>query len=125
MNVEFRIKKVQGWVGVGICLKKEIIKANYKFNYTKTFHGSYLVSANGYSWSHSETSYNSSYKGFTYTAGDLVSVVYDPDEKNVRFENKSKNTKFVLNVLPAPPDDTYVPCVNLCNPGDEVEVVNA
>ena len=81
VNINFRIKKVQGWVGVGICLKNEIIKASYKFNYTKAFHGSYLVSANGYSWSHSDTNFNSKYKGFCFSAGDVVSVIYNPDDK--------------------------------------------
>ena len=48
-----RIIKFVGWVGIGICLRNAITKANYHFNYSNIGHGSYLISSNGYSWSHS------------------------------------------------------------------------
>ena len=33
-------------------------------------------------------------------------------------------TAFSLEVIDPPLNDYYVPCVNMCNPGDEVEIVN-
>jgi len=48
-----KIKKFGGWIGVGISLKSQIVNANYNFHYTVLGHGSYLISTNGYSWSHS------------------------------------------------------------------------
>ena len=53
MRWGIKIKKFIGWVGIGICLKNMITKANYHFNYNNIGHGSYLISSNGYSWSHS------------------------------------------------------------------------
>lgn len=49
-----KVKKFAGWVGIGICLVKSIKNAKFHFNYTNIGHGSYLISTNGYSWSHSE-----------------------------------------------------------------------
>jgi hypothetical protein len=83
--VAFKVNKLKGWIGVGICLKEAIVKAGYKFNYTMPFHGSYLVSANGYSWSHSQPESNSSCKSFTFGEGDTVFVEYDNKEKKVTF----------------------------------------
>jgi hypothetical protein len=48
-----KIIKLTGWIGIGICLKRLIEDSQFKFNYTKLGHGSYLISGNGYSWSHS------------------------------------------------------------------------
>jgi len=59
-----KVKKFGGWVGVGIALKKVIMNASYKFNYTNTGHGSYLISSNGYCWSHLQKDFNSQFKSF-------------------------------------------------------------
>lgn len=48
-----KINKLGGWIGIGISLKNKIMVANYNFNYSNIGHGSYLISTNGYSWSHS------------------------------------------------------------------------
>lgn len=48
-----KVKKFFGWVGIGICLRNIIKTANYHFNHTNIGHGSYLISSNGYCWSHS------------------------------------------------------------------------
>ncbi len=53
VNWALKIKSLKGWIGIGICLKQVIVGANFKFNYTTLGHGSYLISGNGYSWSHS------------------------------------------------------------------------
>jgi hypothetical protein len=69
-----KIKKFVGWVGLGICLKNTIKLANYHFNYTNTGHGSYLISSNGYSWSHSVKEFNSAFKTFQFAVNDIVYV---------------------------------------------------
>jgi hypothetical protein len=48
-----KVVKLGGWIGIGISLKNKIVSANYNFHYTTLGHGSYLISTNGYSWSHS------------------------------------------------------------------------
>jgi hypothetical protein len=62
---------------VGICLKKAIESCNYFFNDTKHNHGSYLISANGYCWSHSEPLFNSVAKSFSFKEGDAITVYYN------------------------------------------------
>lgn len=73
-----KIVKISGWVGIGISLKNTLIKANYHFNYTNIGHGSYLISNNGYSWSHSNKDFNSAYKSFPFAVGDIVYLEYNP-----------------------------------------------
>lgn len=46
-----KITKLASWIGVGACHINKITEANFNFNYSNTFHGSYFVSSNGYSWS--------------------------------------------------------------------------
>lgn len=79
------MKKFVGWAGVGICLKNSIKTANYHFNYTNIGHGSYLISTNGYSWSHSVKDFNSAFKTFQFTVNDTVFIEYDPKEGKLRF----------------------------------------
>lgn len=118
--MKFKISKLKGWIGVGICLREKILKAGYKFNYTQPEHGSYLISANGYSWSHSRPEYNSTFKSFVFHEGDTISVDYSVMERKVSFESKLTGSKFYLSTVDCPGDDYYLPCANLCNTGDEV-----
>jgi hypothetical protein len=80
-----KVKKFVGWVGLGICLRNVIKKSNYHFNYTNTGHGSYLISSNGYSWSHSVKELNSAFKTFQFSVNDTVYVEYDPTTWKLRF----------------------------------------
>lgn len=75
--IKFKISKLKGWIGIGICLKKVIEGSNYFFNDTKHNHGSYLISANGYCWSHSEPLFNSIAKSFSFKEGDVITVYYN------------------------------------------------
>ena len=80
-----KIKKFGGWIGIGISLKKQIATANYNFHYTVLGHGSYLISTNGYSWSHSEKEFNSAFKCFTFSVGDTVYMEYNPHTRKLKF----------------------------------------
>jgi hypothetical protein len=121
-----KVKKFVGWVGVGICLKNMIKTANYHFNYSNIGHGSYLISTNGYTWSHSAKEFNSTSKCFNFTANDTVYIEYDPQNQTIKFrKNHSKDAKdtYVLNIVAPPSGDSFHPCVNLCSTGDSVELV--
>ena len=74
-----------------MCLKNVIVKANYHFNYTSIGHGSYLISTNGYSWSHSIKEFNSAYKTFQFTVNDTVFMEYDPIAGKLRFRKNNGN----------------------------------
>lgn len=117
------MKKFVGWVGVGMCLKNSIKTANYHFNYTNIGHGSYLISTNGYTWSHSVKEFNSAFKTFQFTVNDTVFIEYDPIALKLRFRKNQGPEKFELDIVPPPAGDLYHPCVNLCSTGDCVELV--
>lgn len=120
------MKKFVGWVGVGICLKNLIKTANYHFNYSNIGHGSYLISTNGYTWSHSVKEFNSSSKCFNFTTNDTVFIEFDLINLKIRFrKNQSTNAKdkYELSIVPPPAGDYYHPCVNLCSTGDSVEII--
>ena len=124
IDVAFKVKKLKGWIGLGICLQKAIVNANYKFNYTQTYHGSYLVSSNGYSWSHSQPEFNSHQNAYNFLEGDTIKIAQSTTKNEVTFQNTKKSAKIRLEVADPPAGDYYVPCVNMCNPGDEVELIN-
>lgn len=115
-----KVVKFVGWIGIGICLQKQISKANFHFHYTNTGHGSYLISTNGYSWSHSVKEFNSAFKSFQFNVNDTVYVQYDPVEKKLRFKKNKSNEKFSLDIVDPPADDDFCPCVNICSNGDSV-----
>lgn len=66
-------------------LKNVITKANFMFNYSSIGHGSYMISNNGYSWSHSAPEFNSAHKTFHYAVNDIVYMEYDKINKKLRF----------------------------------------
>ena len=76
-----KIRNLSGWIGIGICLKNSIVKAGYKFNYTVNYHGSYLISTNGYSWSHSQPEFNAATKSFSFHSGDVIKIEYFSNKK--------------------------------------------
>lgn len=121
-----RVKKFVGWCGVGICLKNLIKTANYHFNYSNIGHGSYLISTNGYTWSHSIKEFNSSSKCFSFTNNDIVYIEFDPINLKLRFrknQGKDPKEKYELSITAPPAGDAYHPCVNLCSTGDSVEII--
>ena len=90
------MKKLKGWIGVGICLQKIIVNANYKFNYTQTYHGSYLISSNGYSWSHSQIQNNSCQNAYNFVDGDIIKVTLNLGKREVTFQNTKKSNSVTL-----------------------------
>lgn len=100
-----KIVKGIGWIGIGIGLKNTIVKSNYGFQYTNIGHGSYMISANGYTWSHSIKQANSAYKSFTYTTGDTLYVEYDAYTKKLKFVKNNNDKSYSMDVMDAPEDD--------------------
>lgn len=124
------------WIGIGIALKSKMVQQNYKFEYSSLGHGSYLISSNGYTWSHSIQADNSSFKSFYFSTNDIVRIELDPNDwtlnfylygKNIKVSKKKmpsiQQKKFSLSINPLPAGDEYYPCVNLCTTGDSVEIV--
>jgi hypothetical protein len=55
--------------------------SSFKFDYNNLGHGSYLISCNGYSWSHSKKEDNIVNNTFVFAAGDIITVEFDPENK--------------------------------------------
>lgn len=58
-KIKFKVKTLKNWVGIGVCLKNKIEGVNYFFKCKNSIyldeamgHGSFLLSNNGYTWSH-------------------------------------------------------------------------
>jgi hypothetical protein len=59
-RVVFRVKGLKNWVGLGVGIRSKLKFINYRFERkwlltvdTAIGHGSYLLSSNGFAWSHS------------------------------------------------------------------------
>lgn len=108
-----------------------IVKNEYKFNYTNIGHGSYLISGNGYSWSHGSADKNSKMLSFSFTTGDLIAIEYNSLTKDLTFRkynNSSesivnKNQSYTMKISEYQNDDELCPCVNMSSTNDEVEIV--
>jgi hypothetical protein len=124
MSWGIKVIKFVGWIGVGICLRNVITKANYFFNYNNTGHGSYMISNNGYCWSTSAVDFNSISKSFSFQLGDTIFLEYDGPGRKLKFRKNANGEKFELDVAEPPPGDNYYPCANICVAGDSIEVVN-
>lgn len=75
-------------------MKSQIVGANFNFHYTTIGHGSYLISTNGYSWSHSIKEFNSVFKCFTFAVGDTINIEYNPVLGKLKFrKNESLDAK--------------------------------
>lgn len=85
-------------------------------------HGSYLISSNGYSWSHTEQANNIAVVGFKFKEGDIIQIQYD--KTKLVYLNKASNQKHQLKLAfnQAEEKDIYF-CANLCSDGDSVEIM--
>ncbi|EGR28180.1 hypothetical protein IMG5_181090 [Ichthyophthirius multifiliis] len=119
----FQVKNTTSWVGLGICLKNILQKRNFKFDYNNTGNGTYLVSSNGYTWSHSSKDDNRQRKGFGFENDSVVICIFDPVKKVIRFK-KHKGQQIVCLNVDIPENENVYACVNLCNKNDSIEIIN-
>ncbi|EGR33160.1 hypothetical protein IMG5_060530 [Ichthyophthirius multifiliis] len=118
----FKINKLVGWIGVGICHVNVLAGFQYNFKYTDVGHGSYLVSGNGYTWSHYKSENNSASKSFSFATGDIIYGEFDPINKVVKFVKNKTLENYTLEI-DLKLGDEIAPCVNLCSINDEVEII--
>ena len=129
-KIKFKVTHLKNWIGVGVCLKSKIVSVSYQFKCTQSTmldevlgHGSYLLSNNGYTWSHSSSEDNIHSCLFTFKQDDVVEVVLEPTQMIFRV-NDSANI-FKLKVEYSAEEWPQVCfCVNLCSQGDAVEIVD-
>ena len=118
----FQVKHISNWIGFGICLKNTLEKKAFKFDYNNINHGGYLISSNGYSWSHSSKEDNMANKSFLFTNEDIIICEFDYVKKTLIFKKHKANNRFTLT-LDIPEGEHVAACINLCNKGEKVEIV--
>lgn len=80
-KILFKIKTLKNWIGLGVGIREKLKFLNFRFECTYLItsdnnlgHGSYLISSNGYSWSHTEQSNNIAIVNFKFKEGDIVQI---------------------------------------------------
>ena len=82
-------------------------------------HGSYLLSNNGYTWSHSSGDDNIYSCLFTFKSGQIIDVTLTPTE--IIFFNREAGTNYKLKVNYKEDEWPEVCfCANLCSEGDAI-----
>lgn len=74
------------WVSIGVAHKNIVESKNFEFSYSTVGHGAYMVGSNGNSWSNTRPEVNNTIKSFKFTKGDTILVIYDPQNKKLRFK---------------------------------------
>lgn len=71
-SVTFRIVKSTGsWIGLGLCHQNIVTSKKYDFAFESTGHGCYMISANGGSWSHIDSTANNIVRVIVFLKLDL------------------------------------------------------
>jgi hypothetical protein len=115
------VVKVVGWVGLGICIKNLIQKNKFDFiNYTQADNGSYIISSDGYTWTHQNTAQNSKTTyGFNIETGNEILFDLDLEKQILSYTNKSSKLKGSVNLLNKPKEsDDLCICSCLGSGGD-------
>jgi hypothetical protein len=66
------LKSTNNWVAFGMCHAKTAANSAYGFSYQAAFHGYYMISSNGGSWSSIDPKKNNLVKAFKFNQGDVV-----------------------------------------------------
>ncbi|KAL4484963.1 hypothetical protein ABPG74_020140 [Tetrahymena malaccensis] len=122
-RIQFKVLQIKSWVGLGICYAKTIQNKSYQFQSDQIGNGYYIISNNGYSWSHSHKDQHKIQKSFNFTKDQIIYIEFNPIKKQLKFYNKSINAKYNMDIEIAQ-NDEIVFCVALHHNGDEVEILN-
>ncbi|KAL4484962.1 hypothetical protein ABPG74_020139 [Tetrahymena malaccensis] len=122
-RIQFKVLQHNCQVGLGICFAKTIQNKSYQFQYDQIGNGYYIISSNGYSWSHSRKDQHYLQKSFNFTKDHIICIEFNPIKKQLKFYNKFNSAKYNLDIE-IPQNDELVFCVVLHVKGDEVEIIN-
>jgi hypothetical protein len=71
-------KKVNGWLGLGVCDRITLEKNDYKFSNSLLDHGCFMLSSNGFAWNcKNKEENNKMYKAPQWKEGDKIKFTYD------------------------------------------------
>jgi hypothetical protein len=118
------IVNIKEWVGLGVCLKDEIISSGYKFE-KPLLHSTFLITSNGYIWNcRNQLENGSQIKNLCLKDNDVVKFKYLLNERTLIA--KYNGNRIQLTNIYSPKLNFLVPCVILLHENDQVEfnVVN-
>ena len=108
------------WVAVGMCHRDIVVSKDYRFNFSNTGHGAYMVSSNGGVWSNTRSEHNNKVSTYHFQTGDTIHVKVDLSLKKVKFikNNNSGSWETTFTLIAG---DKLYPCVLFYFKDDEVE----
>ncbi|CAD8093618.1 unnamed protein product [Paramecium sonneborni] len=121
-STKFAFKCHEEGIYIGICHIDLIQKAQFNPKLKQLKHGAYLISSNGYVYSHLEKEINSSKKSFTYGKNDIIQVLVQVEDKKITWIKQSTNEEFSMKFESV---KDLCPCVQLWGKtGTQVEIID-
>ncbi|KRX03763.1 hypothetical protein PPERSA_04271 [Pseudocohnilembus persalinus] len=119
----FQIIQQNGWIGLGLGWKNQILKNNFGFSFQQFDHGQYLISSNGYKWINNNEESSGHQIPFQFSQYDIILGEYDPKIKRIRFKKKGSDKMAVVQINDSyEEDDQLMLCVNLSEKNDAVGI---
>ena len=85
---------------------------NYQYlNWNEISHGLHAINSHGKGYSYSDIKENNVETNFYYGNNDIISIQYDPIEKNLKFWNDNNQNNYECKINPPPQGDSYYPCI--------------
>ncbi|CAK66025.1 unnamed protein product (macronuclear) [Paramecium tetraurelia] len=125
-KIAIKISNLSNFIGIGIAYKNVLLGKNMKFDHQNLGHGSYMISSNAHTWSHSKKEENMVQKAFNFTTGDIIIVEIMLENKTLKFtcKNKPNETQAINLTFDNPDNDDIHFCVNMCYSGEKVEILD-
>ena len=117
------------WLGVGLCDKKKVLTNKMRFvsprNDRNAYHGSYLISTNGYTWNcNNEEENNRQIELPEISKGTIMEIIFNKAAKQLTFKVGGSTVK-LTNVTPLIAGDKMLtPCVVFLHSGNSVEFLD-
>ncbi|KAM3144158.1 hypothetical protein pb186bvf_003620 [Paramecium bursaria] len=119
--ITFKVKKLVHTIAIGICDLQTLESKNFMIdNWKKSGHGCYLISSSGYLYSTSNQNQNQVKTYFTYKDGQLIQIIFQPNQKLLFFRNLTNKREFLVFVNEL---RDYYACVYLSKENEEIEIV--
>lgn len=122
-TISIKIVRLTSWITIGVCHEKIAKDASFYFNTGSTGHGAYVISNDGYSWHHTTSSLNSYYNNWMFQQNDVVTVVWDPKAKLLKYSKNGDNANTYEMNYDTLQGDRLCFCVSLSSNDETVEIV--
>lgn len=117
------------WLGFGLCDKKKVLSNRMRFisprNDRTSYHGSYLISTNGYTWNcNNENENNRQIELPVIDKGTIVEIIYNKNAKELSFKIGESTIKLTKVCPIIEGNKMLTPCVVFLHTGNSVEFLD-